>query len=158
MGTFTLLFFGAPRVSLVLSIRFLRIISLVLAAVILMLKFIVESIIPLLKFFNEFSSLVVCFVLVVTSMMSKMEGKTNLEHFHNVSSLKCQEIKIVFVILETFLEEKSQTLNIFLVISGKQYLLATLTRYNNVKSQQIIYSFMHFKAQTTFLNLKAACR
>ena len=70
---FTLLFFGAPRESLVLLTSFLRIISLVLAADVLMLKFIAETIIPLLLFLNELSSVLTSAFLVILSMMPHIE-------------------------------------------------------------------------------------
>ena len=70
---FTLLFFGAPRESLVLLTNFLRIISLVLAADVLMLKFIAETIIPLLLFLNELSSVLTSAFLVILSMMPHIE-------------------------------------------------------------------------------------
>lgn len=80
------MFFGAPRESLVLLTNFLRIISLVLAADVLMLKFIAETIIPLLLFLNELSSVLTSAFLVILSMMPHIE-KVKLEYFQNICAL-----------------------------------------------------------------------
>lgn len=84
----TWLLFGAPRLSFVLLTNFLRIISLALAAVILMLKFIVETIIPLLLSFSELSSVLTSgFLIVFPSVRPNMERNTNLEYFENIRDL-----------------------------------------------------------------------
>ena len=85
---FTRLLFGAPRLSFVLLTNFLRIISLALAAVVLMLKFIVETIIPLLLSFSELSSVLTSgFLIVFPSVMPNMERNTNLGYFKNIRGL-----------------------------------------------------------------------
>lgn len=61
--------------SLVLLTNFFRIISLALAAVIPMLKFIVDTTIPFLSFFKELSSVLTAGFLICLSVMPNMEKK-----------------------------------------------------------------------------------